>query len=275
MTTQVTVPTQRGSPQRVRTPRSGWTVTVRHTARKVGPAIPWILMTPATTTTKAAVPTRMVSVLGSALGSDMWLSVAACRADDLSKSPRLRATAAGAGGSQGPWCDHAPVDEVVIRLPVGNLGVPWFVARPARSRPAAATTRVPCDAVSKKSTPQEGRAGHEHSRLCEVRTDATADRSFDSSDSTVDREGVDGLLSELDEYAVEQALLAAEERRRGDRPDGRPADAADASARHSRGAPDKGPHVEDDDIAARTPRRRPLIIAKAWALSSTTSCSSA
>jgi len=35
--------------------------------------------------------------------------------------------------------------------------------------------------------------------------DATADRQFES-DNTVDRVGVDGLLSELDEYAVEQAL---------------------------------------------------------------------
>jgi electron transfer flavoprotein beta subunit len=35
--------------------------------------------------------------------------------------------------------------------------------------------------------------------------DATADRRFDA-DSTVDRVGVDGVLSELDEYAVEQAL---------------------------------------------------------------------
>ena len=35
--------------------------------------------------------------------------------------------------------------------------------------------------------------------------DATGDRSFEADD-TVDRVGVDGLLSELDEYAVEQAL---------------------------------------------------------------------
>ena len=35
--------------------------------------------------------------------------------------------------------------------------------------------------------------------------DATADRTFED-DGTVDRVGVDGLLSELDEYAVEQAL---------------------------------------------------------------------
>ena len=39
--------------------------------------------------------------------------------------------------------------------------------------------------------------------------DATADRSF-SADSTVDRAGVDGVLSELDEYAVEAALQLRE-----------------------------------------------------------------
>ena len=39
--------------------------------------------------------------------------------------------------------------------------------------------------------------------------DATADRHFEADD-TVDRVGVDGLLSELDEYAVEQALRMKE-----------------------------------------------------------------
>ena len=39
--------------------------------------------------------------------------------------------------------------------------------------------------------------------------DATADRRFEA-DNTVDRVGVDGLLSELDEYAVEQALQIKE-----------------------------------------------------------------
>ena len=39
--------------------------------------------------------------------------------------------------------------------------------------------------------------------------DATADRRFEA-DNTVDRVGVDGLLSELDEYAVEQALQMKE-----------------------------------------------------------------
>lgn len=41
--------------------------------------------------------------------------------------------------------------------------------------------------------------------------DATVDRQFES-DLTVDRVNVDGLLSELDEYAVEQALQIKEER---------------------------------------------------------------
>jgi electron transfer flavoprotein beta subunit len=36
--------------------------------------------------------------------------------------------------------------------------------------------------------------------------DAQADRRFLSADNTADRAGVDGLLSELDEYAVEEAL---------------------------------------------------------------------
>ncbi|MEV7652528.1 electron transfer flavoprotein subunit beta, partial [Streptomyces anulatus] len=39
--------------------------------------------------------------------------------------------------------------------------------------------------------------------------DATGDRRF-ADDLTLDREDVDGLLSELDEYAVEQALQIAD-----------------------------------------------------------------
>jgi len=41
--------------------------------------------------------------------------------------------------------------------------------------------------------------------------DATADRQFES-DNTVDRDGVPGLMSELDEYAVEQSLQLKEKR---------------------------------------------------------------
>jgi electron transfer flavoprotein beta subunit len=40
--------------------------------------------------------------------------------------------------------------------------------------------------------------------------DASADRTFSDGDHTTDRVGVDGLLSELDEYAVEEALEIAE-----------------------------------------------------------------
>ena len=40
--------------------------------------------------------------------------------------------------------------------------------------------------------------------------DAQSERTFRDSDKTVDREGVDGLLSELDEYAVEEALKIVE-----------------------------------------------------------------
>jgi electron transfer flavoprotein beta subunit len=40
--------------------------------------------------------------------------------------------------------------------------------------------------------------------------DAQSDRTFSDSDNTTDRVGVDGLLSELDEYAVEEALKLVE-----------------------------------------------------------------
>jgi electron transfer flavoprotein beta subunit len=82
--------------------------------------------------------------------------------------------------------------------------------------------------------------------------DATADRQFES-DNTVDRVGVDGLLSELDEYAVEQALQLKE------KADGEevevtaltvgPEDAADAIKKALQMGADKGVHVVDDAIA--------------------------
>ena len=40
--------------------------------------------------------------------------------------------------------------------------------------------------------------------------DAQSNRTFNESDNTTDRVGVDGLLSELDEYAVEEALKIVE-----------------------------------------------------------------
>src|SRR5919112_193249 len=94
--------------------------------------------------------------------------------------------------------------------------------------------------------------------------DATADRSFDSSDNTVDREGVDGLLSELDEYAVEQALQVAEAG------DGEvtvltvgPADASDAVRKALQMGADAGVHVEDDAIAGSDAFATSLVLAKA------------
>ena len=94
--------------------------------------------------------------------------------------------------------------------------------------------------------------------------DATADRTFDSSDNTVDRENVDGLLSELDEYAVEQALQVVEEG------DGEvtvvtvgPADAADAVRKALQMGADKAVHVEDDAIAGSDAFATSLILAKA------------
>jgi electron transfer flavoprotein beta subunit len=82
--------------------------------------------------------------------------------------------------------------------------------------------------------------------------DATADRHFES-DNTVDRAGVPGLLSELDEYAVEQALQLKE------KADGEevevtaltvgPEDAADAIKKALQMGADKGVHVVDDAIA--------------------------
>lgn len=94
--------------------------------------------------------------------------------------------------------------------------------------------------------------------------DATADRTFDSSDNTVDRENVDGLLSELDEYAVEQALQVVEAG------DGEvtvvtvgPADAADAVRKALQMGADKAVHVEDDAIAGSDAFATSLILAKA------------
>ncbi|AUG81309.1 electron transfer flavoprotein subunit beta [Kitasatospora sp. MMS16-BH015] len=79
--------------------------------------------------------------------------------------------------------------------------------------------------------------------------DATGDRRF-ADDTTTDREGVDGLLSELDEYGVEQALRIAEAH--GDAevtvltvgPD----DAKDALRKALSMGADKAVHVNDDDI---------------------------
>lgn len=79
--------------------------------------------------------------------------------------------------------------------------------------------------------------------------DAQSDRSFQESDNTVDR-AVDGLLSELDEYAVEEALRIVEKAGEGEVTvlTVGPAAAADAIKKALQMGADKGVHVQDDAI---------------------------
>lgn len=79
--------------------------------------------------------------------------------------------------------------------------------------------------------------------------DATADRTFDPSDHTTDRAGVDGILSELDEYPLEEALKIAEAGEAevialtmG------PAGAVDAVKKGLQMGADSGVHVVDDAL---------------------------
>lgn len=95
--------------------------------------------------------------------------------------------------------------------------------------------------------------------------DATADRQFES-DNTVDRVGVDGLLSELDEYAVEQALQLKE--KAGDDTLVTalcvgPEKAVDAVRKALQMGADKGIHVVDDAIAGSDYAATSLVLAKA------------
>ena len=95
--------------------------------------------------------------------------------------------------------------------------------------------------------------------------DATADRHFES-DNTVDRVGVDGLLSELDEYAVEQALQI-KEKAEGDvtvtalciGPEG----AVDAVRKALQMGADKAVHVTDEAIAGSDSIATSLVLAEA------------
>jgi len=95
--------------------------------------------------------------------------------------------------------------------------------------------------------------------------DATADRQFES-DNTVDRVGVDGLLSELDEYAVEQALQLKE--KAGDDTEVTalcvgPEKAVDAVRKALQMGADRGIHVVDEAIAGSDAIATSLVLAKA------------
>ncbi|KIF66469.1 electron transfer flavoprotein subunit beta [Streptomyces sp. AcH 505] len=94
--------------------------------------------------------------------------------------------------------------------------------------------------------------------------DATGDRHF-ADDLTVDRDDVDGLLSELDEYAVEQALQIA-----GEADDAEvtvltvgPEDARDALRKALSMGADKAVHVEDDGLHGTDVLGTSLVLAKA------------
>lgn len=94
--------------------------------------------------------------------------------------------------------------------------------------------------------------------------DATGDRGF-ADDLTVDRDEVDGLLSELDEYAVEQALRISEESDDAEvtvvtvGPD----DAKDALRKALSMGADKAVHVNDEDIHGTDVIGTSAILAKA------------
>jgi electron transfer flavoprotein beta subunit len=96
--------------------------------------------------------------------------------------------------------------------------------------------------------------------------DATADRRFED-DHTVDRVGVDGLLSELDEYAVEQALQLKEKAGEGEVEVTAlcvgPEKAVDAVRKALQMGADKGIHVVDDAIAGSDAIATSLVLAKA------------
>lgn len=95
--------------------------------------------------------------------------------------------------------------------------------------------------------------------------DAAADRGFDPADKTVDRTNVPGILSELDEHAVEAALTLAEA-------DGDsevvaltvgPPDAAAALKKALQMGASSGVHVSDDAIHGSDALATSLVLAEA------------
>ncbi|MEU6346655.1 electron transfer flavoprotein subunit beta/FixA family protein [Streptomyces sp. NPDC046977] len=94
--------------------------------------------------------------------------------------------------------------------------------------------------------------------------DATGDRHF-AGDLTTDRDAVDGLLSELDEYAVEQALQIAEAS--GDAEvtvvTVGPEDAKDALRKALSMGADKAVHVEDEGLHGSDVMATSLVLARA------------
>jgi electron transfer flavoprotein beta subunit len=94
--------------------------------------------------------------------------------------------------------------------------------------------------------------------------DPSGDRSF-LSDHTVDRAGVDGMLSELDEYAVEQALRVVEGGTEGTITylTMGPSDAVDALRKALSMGGDRAVHVVDDALHGSDAPATSLVLARA------------
>src|SRR5215212_1191380 len=134
-----------------------------------------------------------------------------------------------------------------LALPVASPAHPQPLEQSPERRRSAATMKI---AVCVKYVP-----------------DATGDRHFED-DKTVDRVGVDGLLSELDEYAVEQALQIKETAESPDEVEVTavsvgPEQALDAIRKALQMGADKGLHVMDDAIAGSDAIGTSLVLAKA------------
>ena len=117
---------------------------------------------------------------------------------------------------------------------------------------------------------RRGRPGHTTMNIVvcvKYVPDATANPGFES-DNTVDRVAVDGLLSELDEYAVEQALQLKE---KSENPDDTkvialcvgPEKAVDAVRKALQMGADEGVHVTDEAVAGSDAIATSLVLAKA------------
>jgi electron transfer flavoprotein beta subunit len=102
--------------------------------------------------------------------------------------------------------------------------------------------------------------------------DAQSERTFNESDNTTDRLGVDGLLSELDEYAIEAGLKLAESAADGAGGDEEstvtvltvgPDKAADAIKKALQMGAHGGVHVNDEAIRGSDAMATSLILAEA------------
>ncbi len=98
--------------------------------------------------------------------------------------------------------------------------------------------------------------------------DAQSDLTFNESDNTTDRLGVDGLLSELDEYAIEAGLKLAESAGDGEESTVTvltvgPDNAADAIKKALQMGAHAGVHINDEAIHGSDAVATSLILAEA------------